>query len=171
MSRQNHSDSTNGHPRKSRRRGATQASATHEHPLSQGTPSRPLLGALPLARLIPQDVHSMLDYANGAATTGLAFGTDCPRARAASLALGTSYTAVSLLTDYRLSVAKVIPIETHEALDYAWGAAAIAAPFVLGYWKTAPRVALAHALAGASTILGSLVTDYRAYRGVGRAQR
>jgi hypothetical protein len=35
---------------------------------------------------------------------------------------------------------------------------------VLGYWKTAPRVALAHALAGASTILGSLVTDYRAYR-------
>jgi hypothetical protein len=112
MSRQNHSDSTNGHPRKSRRRGATQASATHEHPLSQGTPSRPLLGALPLARLIPQDVHSMLDYANGAATTGLAFGTDCPRARAASLALGTSYTAVSLLTDYRLSVAKVIPIPT-----------------------------------------------------------
>jgi hypothetical protein len=39
------------------------------------------------------------------------------------------------MTDYRLSVAKVIPIEAHEVIDHAWGLAAIAAPFVLGYWK------------------------------------
>ncbi|MBA2544616.1 MAG: hypothetical protein H0V17_33545, partial [Deltaproteobacteria bacterium] len=29
--------------------------------LSQGAPSKPLFNALPLARLIPQDVHSVMD--------------------------------------------------------------------------------------------------------------
>jgi hypothetical protein len=74
---------------------------------------------------------------------------------------------VSLVTDYRLSVAKVIPIKAHEIIDHVWGLTAISAPFILGYWKTAPRIALMHVIAGASTILASLVTDYRAARGQG----
>jgi hypothetical protein len=40
---------------------------------------------------------------------------------------------------------------------------AIAAPFVLGYWKKAPVIAAAHVIAGATTIIASLFTDYRAY--------
>ncbi len=129
--------------------------------LSHGSPSEPLLGVLPLARLIPQDVHSMMDYANGAAVGAGALMTDDPAARIASIALGASVIGVSALTDYRLSVAKVIPIEMHEATDYLWGAAAIAAPFVFGYWKRAPRVAMMHVMSGAGTILSSLLTDYR----------
>ena len=129
--------------------------------LSQGAPAKPLLGVLPLRRLIPQDVHSVLDYANGAMTGAGAVMTDDPAARVASIVLGASSIGVSAVSDYRLSVAKIIPIEKHEAIDHLWGIAAIAAPFVFGYWKRAPRVAMMHVMAGASTILSSLLTDYR----------
>ena len=89
-------------------------------------------------------------------------------ARMASLALGTSALLVSSLTDYRLAPLKLIPIEAHEVIDHLWGAAAIAAPFVLGYRKRAPLPATVHILVGATHILGSLFTDYRAARGAGR---
>jgi hypothetical protein len=132
--------------------------------LSHGTPAGKLLGALPLARWIPQDIHSVMDYGNALFVGSGAFATDDPRARIASLALCGSDLMTSALTDYRLSLAKVIPIKTHEAIDHLWGLAAIAAPFVLGYWKTAPRVAMTHVIAGASNIVLSLFTDYRAFK-------
>ena len=136
--------------------------------LSRGTPSRPLLGRLPLARLIPQDVHSVMDYLDGGTVMAGALTSRCVKAKTASLVLGGSGIAASALTDYRLSLAKVIPIEAHEAIDYAFGVSAIAAPFVFGYYKTAPAVAVTHVMTGVGTILASLFTDYRAYRGVGR---
>jgi hypothetical protein len=89
---------------------------------------------------------------------------DDPRAKLASAILATSVVGVSLLTDYRLSLAKVIPIEMHEVADHAWGLTAITLPFALGYWKTSPKVAMMHIVAGAGTILSSLFTDYRAYK-------
>lgn len=132
--------------------------------LSVGSPSKPLLGVLPVSRLVPQDIHSILDYGNAATVGSGAFLTSCPQARIASIALAAADLGVSAMTDYRLSVAKVIPIEAHETIDYLWGAACIAAPFVLGYWKRAPGVALTHVIAGATNILLSLFTDYRAYK-------
>lgn len=132
-----------------------------ERTLSHGAPSRPLLGVLPLARLIPQDVHSIMDYADGLTAGSGALMTDDPAARLTSIVLAVTTIGLSAITDYRLSVAKVISIEQHEISDYMWGAAAIAAPFVFGYWKRAPRTAMTHILAGAGTILASLFTDYR----------
>jgi hypothetical protein len=131
--------------------------------------SRPLLGRLPVARVVPQDVHSLMDYGNaiGALTAGLL--GDSATAKIAGAALGASGATVSLLTDYRLSAAKIIPIEAHEAIDHGWGLMAIAAPFVLGYYKEDPAVAAVHVMLGASTILVSLFTDYRAAEGVGRS--
>jgi hypothetical protein len=119
---------------------------------------------LPLARWIPQDVHSVMDYTDGLIAGSGATMTDDPAARIASVALAATTIGVSAITDYRLSVAKLIPIEQHEISDYVWGAAAIAAPFVFGYWKRAPQVALMHVMAGAGTILASLFTDYRSTR-------
>jgi hypothetical protein len=133
-------------------------------------PSAPVLG-LPLARWIPMDVHSVMDYANAMIVGSGALATECPRARAASAVLGIAGAGVSAMTDYRLSAAKIIPIETHEVIDHAWGLAAVAAPFLFGYWKTAPRVALVHVMAGLGNIAASLITDYRAARGVGRRAR
>lgn len=130
--------------------------------------SRPLFGALPLARIIPQDTHSVMDYSAGATCIATSLFADTTGAKVAGATLGASITCVSLLTDYRLSAAKVIPIEAHEALDYVWGATAIASPFLFGYWKKDPAIAALHVMTGASTILASLFTDYRAARGVGR---
>jgi hypothetical protein len=145
-----------------------EAPSSIESKLSQGAPSAPLFGVLPLARVIPQDIHSIMDYADAAAVGAGALMTDCPKATLASIALGGSAVTASALTDYRLSVAKVIPIEAHEVIDYGFGLAAIASPFVFGYNKTAPVVAALHVATGIGVILASLFTDYRAYLGVGK---
>jgi hypothetical protein len=130
-----------------------------------GIASRPLFGVLPLKRFVPQDVHSLLDYANAFTVAGVGLGASSP-ACTVGLALGLSDLGVSLLTDYRLSARKLIPIEVHEAIDYIWAISAIAAPFVFGYAKRSPVAALVHIMAGVSTIIGSLFTDYRAQVGV-----
>ncbi|MCP3136160.1 SPW repeat domain-containing protein [Pyxidicoccus xibeiensis] len=131
-----------------------------------GILSRPLLGRLPLRRWIPQDVHSLLDYQGGAASAVAGVLSGDPVAKVAGLALGSSVIGVSLLTDYRLSLTKLIPIEAHEIADYAYGAAAILAPFLLGYAKRSPIAAAIHVLVGVSTIAASLVTDYRCQTGM-----
>src|SRR5437763_1625723 len=79
-------------------------------------PSRPLLGVLPVARVIPQDLHSVMDYAGGLALAVAGQMSRSAAARAAGMALGGSAAATALMTDYRLSLAKLIPIEVHEAL-------------------------------------------------------
>lgn len=132
-------------------------------------PSKPLLGKLPLARVLPQDLHSMMDYASGATCLATSLMADSTSGKVAGAALGASVVCVSALTDYRLSAAKLIPIEAHEAIDHLWGLGAIIAPFALGYWKKDPAVAAIHVMTGASTILASLFTDYRAAKGVGRS--
>ncbi|MGK3983023.1 hypothetical protein WME99_08285 [Sorangium sp. So ce136] len=128
-------------------------------------PSKLLFGVLPLKRLIPQDVHSVLDYSNGLMVAMAGLASRRPEAKVAGALLGASVISVSLLTDYRLSLAKLIPIELHEVLDYAWSASVIAAPFVLGYKKRAPLASMIQIATGAANIVGSLITDYRAARG------
>jgi hypothetical protein len=135
-----------------------------ERRLSKGEPAKKLLGFLPVARLIPQDIHSVLDYVNGLTVASGALLDDNTAAFSASLSLGAAVIGVSLMTDYRLSAVKLIPIRTHEATDYLWAGACIAAPFALGYWKKAPRVAMTHVMTGAMTILASMLTDYRSFK-------
>lgn len=131
-----------------------------------GILSRPLLGKLPLRRWVPQDVHSLLDYKGGtvSALAGMLSGDEV--AKTAGLTLGASVIGLSLVTDYRLSLTKLVPIEAHEIGDYVYGVAAIAAPFVLGYAKRSPMAAALHVLVGLSTLLASLVTDYRCQTGM-----
>ncbi len=133
---------------------------------SVGRQADPLLGRLPYRRLIPTDYHSVLDYA--ASATHFAAAATCVTftARLTGVGLGFAGLSVSLLTDYRLSLAKVIPIEVHEGIDYLWAGASIAAPFLGGYWKKEPIAAALQIFTGALTLLGSLFTDYRGYRGV-----
>jgi hypothetical protein len=135
-----------------------------ERTLSKGQPAPKLLGFLPIARLIPQDIHSVMDYVDGLTVASGAMFDDNTAAFTASIALGASAVATALMTDYRLSAMKLIPIRTHEAIDHLWGLSCIAAPFVLGYWKKAPRVAMTHVMTGAMNILASLFTDYRSYK-------
>ena len=134
-------------------------------------PAKPVLGGLPLARLIPQDVHSVLDYVHSAGFAASAVLARTARARAVGLALGAGLGATSLATDYRLSAAKLLPIETHEKVDYATGLAAVAAPFLLGYVRKDPLAAMLHVGLGLVTLVTSVLTDYRATLGVARPMR
>lgn len=130
-------------------------------------PSRPLLGRLPLRRVVPQDVHSVMDYAGGLALLLAGAAAKSSVGKSTGFALGAAMIGTSLFTDYRLSLAKLVPIEAHEMGDYAIGAAAIVAP--LSFAASGGRVSRWLQLAvGATTILASLFTDYRAVRGVGR---
>jgi hypothetical protein len=148
--------------------------AQADRTLSHGEPAAPLLKVLPIKRWIPQDVHSIMDYVDGLTTLSGYFLPENKRddaARWASLALGATVIGTSLITDYRLSAIKLLPIRAHETADYLWGASAIALPFVLGYWKSSPRVAFTHIAVGAGALLASLFTDYRSYKQARKARR
>jgi len=132
--------------------------------LSTGAPSKPLLG-LPVRRVIPQDVHSLIDYAGGAAGLLAASLANTTRGRLANSSLSAASTGVAVLTDYKLSLAKVIPIEVHEAIDYVWGLSNVMAPFALGYYRKDKMVSWVQIALGMGTIAASLFTDYRAFSG------
>ena len=143
------------------------ASSYEDRTLSVGEPAEPLLKVLPIKRWIPQDVHSVMDYMGGLTTLTGYFLPENDRDDAAcwaSIALAGTVIGTSLITDYRLSAMKLLPIRAHETADYLWGASCIALPFVLGYYKSSPRVALTHIIVGAGTILASMFTDYRSYK-------
>ncbi|HZH04255.1 MAG TPA: hypothetical protein VEY30_10745 [Myxococcaceae bacterium] len=137
----------------------------HSADLSVGEPSKPMLG-LPLRRVIPQDVHSVLDYTGGLLGALNSLVAESTKAKVANAALAGTVAGLSLLTDYRISVAKVVPVEVHEVGDYVYGAANILAPFVLGYYRKEPMVAALQVASGLTTIVASLFTDYRAVKGV-----
>ena len=132
--------------------------------LGRGRTSRPLLGVLPLARLLPQDAHSVIDYAGSLFVGCCALFTAVPEARLASVALMAVGLVVSLCTDYRFSLFKIVPIEGHEAMDYLLGLAMIVSPFLLGYHTAAPLVAGLHVASGLALWGMATITDYRGFR-------
>jgi hypothetical protein len=137
--------------------------AFEDRTLSHGIAARSLLG-LPLARVVPQDVHSIVDYAAALAVAVAGFIAGNRRARIACRLIGGVGVAQSLASDYRLGAVKIMPIEVHEVRDYVWGAVNIAAPFVLGYRRRDPLASAVQIAAGAALILTSLFTDYRAFK-------
>ncbi len=136
-----------------------------KHKALKGRPSRPLFG-LPLRRVISQDVHSLLDYSSGLALFASAALANRPAAKWAGISLGSALIGVSALTDYRLSLAKVVPIEAHEVTDYVGGLSALVAPFALGYGRRSRAATWLQVGVGLTTIVASLFTNYRAYRGI-----
>jgi hypothetical protein len=130
-----------------------------------GVLSRPIAG-LPLRRWLPQDAHSLLDLAAGLAVVAAGQLSGVRAARRVGLGLGLGLVGATLLTDSRLSLSRLVPIELHELADHGWGLATVAAPFVAGYARKAPGAAVVHVLAGVALCLGALVTDYRCRSGM-----
>jgi hypothetical protein len=142
----------------------------HRGGAEAGVPSQPLFRVLPLARIIPQDLHRLGDYLGALGVGTLAASSGTSRGRFAGLVLALSGVGVSLLTDYRQSLEKWVPIETHEAIDYVWSFTTIVSPWLFGYAKKAPAVALGQVLAGVGYIVFSALTDYRSQVGVRRGK-
>jgi hypothetical protein len=130
-------------------------------------PAKKLLKVLPIAPIIPMDVHAVFDYLGAATCMSAAFFAKKQQTKAFAWGLGATYVATSAITDYRLSVAKVLPIEVHEVADYVAGISQVAAPFALGYWKKDRFSSMLHILGGATVIMISLFTNYRAQKGIG----
>ena len=135
-----------------------------------GFPSEPILGVLPVRRVIPMEVHSVEDYVGAVAAGVLAMRLGTRRGVFVGGCLAASGLAVSLLTDYRLRLKKLISIEAHEVIDYVWSLTAAATPWACRGAARTRGAAWGLLAVAASHALVSAFTDYRGWSGVGRAR-
>ena len=89
------------------------------------------------ARILSPAIHGVLDYAAAAALIAAPFvldlGATSPIALWLSGAGGIGLSGYSQLTDYSYAAVRLLPFNTHLALDLAAGATFVAAPFVFGW--------------------------------------
>jgi hypothetical protein len=115
-------------------------------------------------RVIPTNVHGVIDYLAGGAlyaTPALLGLSDVPAsARTLRFASGAAI-ASSMLTDYELGVVKVVPMPVHLTLDVASGALMAASPWLFGFARNGQRHWLPHALMGTSEVLIALMSKTR----------
>ena len=107
-------------------------------------------------RVIPTTAHGVIDYLNAftlLVAPKLWRLDEVPPSAATFYVFGGSLTATSLITDYELSVANVIPMRAHLALAVVSGAALAASPFVLGFRQSGPRYSLGHVAIGPPEIV------------------
>jgi hypothetical protein len=115
-------------------------------------------------RFIPTRVHGVLDYSWSAllaATPWLAGSGGRGRETEVALAFAAGATAYSLLTDYELGAAGVLPMRTHLRLDVAGGLLLAASPWLLGF---AGRVWAPYAGFGLFSVAAGLLTQTRPQR-------
>lgn len=109
-------------------------------------------------RFIPTRVHGFLDYGMGllliVAPWLLGFADGGPETWVPVI-LGIGVIGYSLLTDYELGVARVIPMSTHLMLDIAGGIVLAASPWVFGF---ADEVWAPHLVLGILEIGAGLMT-------------
>ncbi|MDB5615582.1 MAG: hypothetical protein JWQ22_3235 [Devosia sp.] len=109
--------------------------------------------------MIPTRVHGILDYVVGAILIlapyllGFADGT---AAQWVPMVLGVAAIAYSLVTEYELSLAKLLPLWVHLGLDIASGVLLAASPWLFGF---ADRIWWPHVLFGAIEIIVPLLTS------------
>lgn len=109
--------------------------------------------------MIPTRVHGVLDYLVGALLIlapfilGFADGT---AAQWVPIVLGAAAIVYSLITDYELSVAKVLSVPVHLGLDVASGVLLAASPWLFNF---ADRIWWPHVLVGIIEIIVPLLTQ------------
>jgi uncharacterized protein YaiE (UPF0345 family) len=80
-------------------------------------------------------------------------------AKIVCIAVGAVMLIAGSMTDWRLSIARVIPLRTHMMTDLALGAVLILAPFVLGFSGNGAATRFT-VIAGALEILTALATRW-----------
>jgi hypothetical protein len=113
--------------------------------------------------MISLKTHNITDYCLGAAfiLTPYLFGfSGMYFAHDVFSVLGFAVLGYSLLTDYRRSLVKAIPLSMHMTFDVGVGVFAILAPWVYGYREelTGPQMA-AHWILGLGAIAVAVMTD------------
>lgn len=92
-----------------------------------------------LPKVIDARTHGLIDYAHAGFFLGMALvcRRRNPRAALAALCTGGFVLAQSLLTDYPLGLARVIPFKAHGEMDAAFAASSFAVPRIFGFSDTA----------------------------------
>lgn len=88
-----------------------------------------------LPKVIQPRTHGVIDYCHAAFFLGMAlfWRKREPRAALAAAVTGSFILAESLLTDYPLGAAKVIPFEVHGKMDSAFAGTSFMIPKVFGF--------------------------------------
>ena len=105
-------------------------------------------------RFITKDIHALLDYPVAlmlmAAPFVLGLGDSAPAAKWLAVGTGVAALLLTLLTDHKLGVLRVLPYWLHVAVDGMVGLTFLFAPFVFGfegldawfYWANGSAVAI-----------------------------
>lgn len=88
-------------------------------------------------RFVTKDIHALLDYPVAFALIGLPFllglGDSHPAALWLGVVTGFAALLLTLLTDHKLGVIRVLPYWSHVAVDGLVGVTFLAAPLLLGF--------------------------------------
>jgi hypothetical protein len=109
-------------------------------------------------RFIPTRIHGVIDYLTGLVliVAPFVFGfADGGAAQWVPIILGAAILLMSIMTDYELSLAKVIPMPLHLGVDAAGGLLLAASPWLFGF---ADQVFWPHLIIGLMEIGVSLMT-------------
>lgn len=109
--------------------------------------------------LIPTKVHGMLDYIVGLVliVSPWMFGfADNRLAMMVPMILGAGAVVYSLLTDYEMGAAHVLPMSAHLALDICSGLLLLASPWLFGF---ADRIVTPHVVFGLLEVGVALLTQ------------
>ena len=109
-------------------------------------------------RIIPTRIHGMLDYGSGLLLILAPYIFDFADGTAAQYvpqAIGAGILLMSLVTDYELSLAKLVPMPVHLGVDVAGGLLLAVSPWLFGF---ADRVYWPHLILGLAEIGAGLMT-------------
>ncbi len=109
-------------------------------------------------RFIPTRVHGAIDYLTGLLLIAAPFlfgFADNTAAQWVPIILGAGIVIMSLVTDYELSLAHLIPMPAHLGVDAAGGLLLLASPWLFGF---ADRVFWPHVIIGVMEIGVALTT-------------
>jgi SPW repeat len=114
-------------------------------------------------RPITSRMHGMLDYPAAvlliAAPWIFAFSDVGGAAVAVPIAVGAAILLQSLITDYELSVADIIPLPAHLSMDVLLGAFLALSPVIFGFTDEGTNAWLPHVVAGIGLIGSGLMTQ------------
>jgi hypothetical protein len=120
-----------------------------------------------MLRIIPSNIHGVIDYITGATLLAAPYLFGFADGRAdqwVPTIIGLVIIGQSLMTQYELSVVKIIPMPTHLMLDAGTGILLAASPWLFGF---ADRVYLPHLLVGLMEVAVVLLSDNRSKRKAG----
>jgi len=117
-------------------------------------------GKMKMPRPISPRVHGMIDYGTSAAVAAAPAVLDVPRAaRNLFEGLATGYTGLSSVTDYPLSLRRLVPFKVHGATELAIAAVLPALPWILGFADDRAARNMCFGLS-ALTLVVSALTDW-----------